>query len=167
MGQNAYNFAMSSTTHRPLSAVTVAGIIVRDQRFLMVEELIEGQMKLNQPAGHVEPGESLIEATRREVREETRYTFHPEALLGIYHNNLSTGNRIMRVAIIGRVDGAPDPTLTLDPDIHATHWLTVEEIMNRKSTWRSPFVALCIQDFLQGKRFDLDVLHSITGHEAI
>lgn len=156
---------MNPITHRPLSAITVAGIIYHQQRFLLVEELIDGQIKLNQPAGHVEPGENLIEAAQREVLEETRYPFHPEALLGIYHNNPATGHRIMRIAIIGSVDPAPDISLTLDAAILSTQWLTLDEISARKADLRSPFVTHCIHDFLQGKRFDLDVLYSLTGIE--
>ncbi|MBD3817009.1 MAG: NUDIX hydrolase [Halothiobacillus sp.] len=156
---------MNPITHRPLSAITVAGIIFREQRFLLVEELIEGEIKLNQPAGHVEPGESLVEAAKREVLEETRYHFSPEALLGIYHSNPACGPRIMRVAIIGSVDPAPDPSLTLDAGIISTQWLSADEISARREDLRSPFVTRCIDDFLQGNRFDLDVLHSFTGIE--
>jgi len=156
---------MNPITHRPLSAITVAGIIFHEQRFLLVEELIEGQIKLNQPAGHVEPGENLIEAVKREVLEETRHHFHPEALLGIYHNNPVTGHRIMRVAIIGSVDPVPDTSLTLDAAILSTQWLTPDEITARKADLRSPFVTHCIHDFLEGKRFDLDVLYSLIGIE--
>lgn len=156
---------MNPITHRPLSAITVAGIIYREQRFLLVEELIEGQIKINQPAGHVEPGEDLIEAVKREVLEETRHRFYPEALLGIYHSNPATGHRIMRVAIIGNVDSTPDETLTLDAAILSTQWLTADEITARQAELRSPFVTRCIHDFHQGKRFDLAALHSLTGLE--
>lgn len=153
---------MNPITHRPLSAITVAGIIFYKQRFLLVEELIEGQIKLNQPAGHVEPGESLVEAAKREVLEETRYHFRPEALLGIYHSNPACGPRIMRVAIIGSVDPAPDLSLALDAAIYSIQWLTVDEISTRQADLRSPFVLRCIQDFQQGQRFDLAALHSFT-----
>jgi len=156
---------MNPITHRPLSAITVAGIIYREQRFLLVEELIEGQIKLNQPAGHVEPGENLIEAAKREVLEETRHHFHPEALLGVYHNNPAAGHRILRIALIGSVDSTPDLSLTLDAAIHSVQWLTSDEISARQADLRSPFVTRCIHDFQQGKRFDLDALHSLTGLE--
>ncbi|OZB37138.1 MAG: hypothetical protein B7X35_05245 [Halothiobacillus sp. 14-56-357] len=154
---------MNPITHRPLSAITVAGIIFREERFLLVKELIEGQIKLNQPAGHVEPGESLIEAVKREVLEETRYHFHPEALLGVYHHNPAAGHRIMRIAIIGSVDPSPDLSLPLDAAIHSTEWRTAEEIIARQAELRSPFVLSCIEDFQQGQCFDLAVLHSLTG----
>ena len=154
---------MNSPILRPLSAITVAGIIFHEQRFLLVEERIEGQIKLNQPAGHVEPGETLIEAARREVWEETCYRFHPEALLGIYHSNPASGHRVMRVAIIGRVDPSPDRSVRLDPAIHSIQWLTADEIRARQADLRSPFVMRCIEAFQQGKRFDLDALHSLTG----
>jgi len=157
---------MNPITPRPLSAITVAGIIFHEQRFLLVEELIEGHIKLNQPAGHVEPGENLIEAVKREVLEETCHHFQPEALLGIYHNNPTAGHRIMRVAVIGSVDPDPDPGCTLDEAILSTQWLTPDEITVRQDALRSPFVSLCIRDFMQGKYFDLNVLHSLTGLEA-
>lgn len=154
---------MNPITHRPLSAITVAGIIFREERFLLVKELIDGQIKLNQPAGHVEPGESLIEAVKREVLEETQHHFHPEALLGVYHHNPATGHRIMRVAIIGSVDPSPDLSLPLDAAIQSTEWLTKEEISARQADLRSPFVLRCIEDFQQGQCFDLAALHSLTG----
>lgn len=156
---------MNPTTQRPLSAITVAGIIFHEQRFLLVEERIEGRIKLNQPAGHVEPGETLIEAAKREVREETRHHFQPESVLGVYHSNPVAGHRVMRVAIIGRIDPKPAPSSTLDAAILSTQWLTADEIFARKTQLRSPFVWRCIRDFLDAKRFDLDVLHSLTGIE--
>ncbi len=153
---------MNVQPERPLSAITVAGIVYRNHQFLMVEERIAHQNKLNQPAGHVEPGESLLCAVQREVLEETRYRFHPEAVLGIYHNNPPDGRRILRVAIIGAVEPEPDQA-ALDTGILAVHWLSPDEIAARQSELRSPFVARCIQDYLRGQRFDLALLHSITG----
>ncbi|MHB8920137.1 MAG: NUDIX domain-containing protein [Halothiobacillus sp.] len=153
---------MNPLPERPLSAITVAGIVYRDHQFLMVEELIAGHNKLNQPAGHVEPGESLIDAVVREVLEETRYRFHPEALLGIYHSNPLEGHRILRVAIIGSVDAEPDHD-PLDRGILAVHWLDNQTIETQRTSLRSPFVTLCVQDYLRGQRFDLATLHSLTG----
>ncbi|ANJ67158.1 hypothetical protein A9404_06965 [Halothiobacillus diazotrophicus] len=155
------NTPTPAASHRPLSAVTVAGMIWHEQRFLMVEERIDGRVRLNQPAGHVEPGETLIEAVIREVREETRHAFHPEALLGIYHSNPSEGARILRVAICGHVDPEPDSG-ALDPDILAARFFTHDEIRARRADLRSPFVERCIDDFLAGQRFPLSVLNAFT-----
>jgi 8-oxo-dGTP pyrophosphatase MutT (NUDIX family) len=153
---------MNAQPERPLSAITVAGIVYRNRQFLMVEERIANENKLNQPAGHVEPGESLLCAVQREVLEETRYRFHPESVLGIYHSNPPAGRRILRVAIIGRVEPEPDQA-ALDTGILAVHWLTPEMIAARQNEMRSPFVTRCIQDYLRGQRFDLALLQSITG----
>lgn len=157
----AYNSRMNHASHRPLSAITVAAMIWHDQRFLMVEERIDGFIRLNQPAGHVEPGETLLEAVVREVREETRYTFHPKTLLGIYHSNPSEGPRILRVAICGSVDPEPDQA-PLDPDILAASFFSIDEIQARGADLRSPFVQRCIDDFLNGQRFPLAVLNTLT-----
>ncbi len=153
---------MNTHLERPLSAITVAGIVYRDHQFLMVEECIAGQIKLNQPAGHVEPGEHLLDAAAREVLEETRYKFQPEAVLGIYHSNPAEGRRIMRVAIIGSVAAKPDAA-PLDEGIKAVHWLSTAQIAARHGQLRSPFVNRCIEDYLRGQRFDLSLLHSLTG----
>jgi phosphatase NudJ len=150
---------MNHASHRPLSAITVAAMIWHDQRFLMVEEQIDGHVRLNQPAGHVEPGETLLEAVVREVREETRYTFHPKTLLGIYHSNPSEGPRILRVAICGMVE--PD-CAPLDPDILTAGFFSTDEIRARRADLRSPFVQRCIDDFLNGQRFPLAVLNTLT-----
>lgn len=153
---------MNAQTERPLSAITVAGIVYRNHQFLMVEERIANLNKLNQPAGHVEPGESILSAVQREVLEETRYGFHPESVLGIYHSNPPDGRRILRIAIIGSVESEPDQA-PLDRGIIAVHWLTAHAIAARHSELRSPFVTQCIHDYLHGQRFDLALLHSITG----
>lgn len=153
-----------NTPDRPLSAITVAGIISRAGHFLLVEEWVRGARWFNQPAGHVEPGESLIDAVIREVLEETRRPFTPEALLGIYHQNAATGRRILRVAIIGSVGEADD--LPLDDGILGTHWLTPAELDQPNHPPRSPFVRRCIDDFLAGQRHDLSLLHSLLDASA-
>lgn len=158
---SAYNSRMNIPTQRPLAAITVAAMIWQDQRFLMVEERIDGRIRLNQPAGHVEPGETLIEAVVREVREETRFAFRPEHLLGIYHSNPGDGPRILRVAICGSVDPEPDQA-PLDPDILSAGFIGTDEIRARRTDLRSPFVERCIDDFLNGQRFPLAALHTLT-----
>jgi len=153
----SYNAGMN----RPLSAITVAGIIHRDDRFLMVEERIDGALLINQPAGHVEPGETILEAAIREVREETRYHFVPEALLGVYHANPTDGRRYLRVAVIGDVVGEPDDE-PYDDGIVSARFMSREEInADYADRHRSDFVAGNIADYLAGQRFPLDILHTL------
>jgi len=145
---------------RPLVSLTVAGIACRDDGYLVVEERVRGERMLNQPAGHVEPGESLIEAVIREVREETSYAFEPTELLGLYHDNPASGRRILRVAIIGEAGEAPDDG-PLDDGIIEARFMSREAIEASPLPHRSPFVTAAIHDFERGQRFPLDLLHSI------
>lgn len=158
---------MSNANHpiphsdRPLASVTVAGIVERDGSFLMVEERINGTLLINQPAGHVEPGETILEAVVREVLEETRYHFRPEALLGVYHANPPSGRRYLRIAIIGDVEGEPDGA-AYDDGIEVARFMMPDEIHGRYAgRHRSDFVASNIADHQRGQRFPLDVLHTL------
>ena len=150
---------MPASADRPLVSLTVAGIARRDEDYLIVEETIRGQRYLNQPAGHVEPGETLVEAVIREVREETRFAFAPTELLGLYHDNPDEGRRVLRVAIIGEIGEADDEPL--DEGILAAHFMNREAIERSALPHRSPFVTAAIRDFEQGRRYPLDLLHSI------
>ncbi|MFP4639006.1 MAG: NUDIX domain-containing protein [Guyparkeria sp.] len=149
-----------NTTERPLVGLTVAGIACREDHYLVVEESVRGERRLNQPAGHVEPGESLLEAVVREVREETRFAFEPQHLLGLYHDNPPAGRRILRVAIIGEIDGEPDEE-PLDDGIIEARFMTRRAIEASAVPHRSPFVVAAIRDFERGRRFPLDLIHSI------
>ncbi|MDG4867902.1 NUDIX domain-containing protein [Guyparkeria sp. 1SP6A2] len=151
---------MDHSNNRPLVSLTVAGIACRNDRYLVIEESIGGTRYINQPAGHVEPGESLIEAVVREVREETRYPFAPRHLLGLYHDNPAAGKRVLRVAIIGDIDGEPDD-LPLDDGIVEARFMDRQAIETSPIGLRSPFVTAAIRDFEQGCRYPLDLLHSI------
>ncbi len=151
---------MEHSTERPLVALTVAGIAHRDDEYLIVEEQIRGQRYLNQPAGHVEPGETLLEAVIREVREETRFAFEPTELLGLYHDNPHQGRRVLRVAIIGDIGDAPDDE-PLDEGILAAHFMSREAIERSALPHRSPFVTAAIRDFERGRRYPLDLLNSL------
>lgn len=151
---------MSRSADRPLVSLTVAGIACRGEEYLVVEERIRGQRYINQPAGHVEPGESLIQAVIREVREETRFAFEPRELLGLYHDNPDTGRRVLRVAIIGEIGETPDDE-PLDEGILAARFMSREALERSEIPHRSPFVTAAIRDFEQGKRYPLDLLHSI------
>lgn len=141
-------------------ALTVAAIIERQGRFLVVEEpdKATGLPVLNQPAGHVEPGESLLDAVRREVREETGLAFTPEAIVGLYPLRAANGSDYFRVCFTGTV---PDdvPALPEDPDILRCHWLTREELGT--ASLRSGWVLRCLDDTLAGRRFPLDLVAEI------
>ncbi len=136
--------------------VTVAAVIEREGRFLMVEERINGEIIYNQPAGHLEEGESLIDATVREVLEETACHFTPEALIGFYRwRNPANGVTFVRVALAGHCS-EPEPGRTLDKGIIAARWFTRAEIA--KLRVRSPMVTRCIDDYIAGVRAPLSLL---------
>ena len=137
--------------------VTVAAIIERSGRFLLVEERIRGRLVLNQPAGHLEDGEALLDAVIRETLEETAWQFTPEALLGIYQWRSARGHTTLRFAFTGSVHGY-DAARPLDPPIVTTHWLAREEIAQRAARLRTPLVLRCVEDYLAGRRLPLDVL---------
>lgn len=137
---------------------TVAAIVEHDGRFLMVEERIEGKHCYNQPAGHLDPDESLIDAVIRETREETAWHFTPEAVTGIYlWKQPASGQTFLRVSFCGKCSDH-HPTQPLDEGIIAAHWLTLDEIRDRHSQLRSPMVLQNIEDYLSGKRFPLEIL---------
>ena len=137
--------------------VTVAGILERDGRFLLVEEAVDGELVLNQPAGHLEPNESLIEACVREVLEESGHEFRPSALIGVYRwQRDSAEDTYLRFAFAGEVGDARDDPL--DIDVVRTLWLTAEEVRASTERHRSPLVLRCVEDFLAGRRLPLDVL---------
>jgi 8-oxo-dGTP pyrophosphatase MutT (NUDIX family) len=137
-------------------SVTVAAVIERDGRFLLVEERIDGRLVLNQPAGHLDPGESLVAACRREVLEETAHSFQPEGLVGVYRWHYAAKDvTFLRFCFLGKVLGSEKRPL--DKEIVAIHWLTADELQKRKAEHRSPLVQKCVDDFLAGKRIPLEV----------
>jgi len=141
--------------------VTVAAVIERDGHHLLVRETVQGQPRLNQPAGHLEPGESLVEAVVREVREETARPFTPTGLVGIYLWRAGPGHdTFLRVTFAGRVD-EPLPGLALDPDIDGTEWLGVAEIEARADECRSPLVLAAIRDHAAGSPYPLALLKTL------
>lgn len=141
--------------------VTVAAIVEREGRFLLVEEEIGGRRVLNQPAGHLEEGESLLEAVVRETLEETGWHFSPGALLGVYRW-LSRSNKrtYLRFAFTGDLL-RHEPERPLDVPIVRTLWMTQEEIVQCASRHRSPQVQRCVSDFLSGVRYPLESLRDI------
>ena len=143
-------------------SVTVAAVVERDGRYLLVEEHTVEGLRLNNPAGHLEPGESLVEAVVREALEETARSFVPEALVGVYLARLhraSTGEDIsyLRFAFCGTV-GEAAPGRALDQGIVRTLWLTPEEIEASRARHRSPLLWQCVADHRAGRRFALPLL---------
>jgi phosphatase NudJ len=142
--------------------VTVAAVIEQAGRYLLVEEETADGLRLNNPAGHLDPGESLVQAVCREVLEETACPFTPSQLVGVYLARLRrepTGEDVtyLRVAFAGTV-GAPLPGQALETGIVRTLWLTREEVEASTARHRSPLVARCIADHAAGRRFDLELL---------
>ena len=142
---------MSWTPH-----VTVATIIERNGKFLLVEERINNKVVFNQPAGHVEPNETLINAAVRETMEETGWTVVPMALLGFYtYTTQCKTKTFYRTTFIAEAKHF-NPEYRLDPDIIRTHWMSLDEIESRKSSLRSPIVLKCAEDYCAGRSLPLD-----------
>ena len=141
--------------------VTVAAICERDGKFLLVEERSKtsNALVLNQPAGHLDENETLLEAVIRETREESCCHFSPEAIIGLYRLVSDSGKTYIRYTFSGQV-GEPDAALSLDPNIIKTHWLTIEQI-KAADNLRSPLVINCIEDYLAGIRHPLSLLREI------
>jgi phosphatase NudJ len=145
-------------------SVTVAAIVERDGRFLLVEEETADGLKLNNPAGHLDPGESPIEGCAREAFEETGHQFHPTELLGIYMSRArpKTGGEdvtYLRLAFRGEL-GAHDAARPLDYGIVRIVWLTADEIRASAERHRSPLVLKCIEDYLAGTRYPLSAIYT-------
>ncbi|GAB7564525.1 NUDIX hydrolase [Methylobacillus methanolivorans] len=137
---------------------TVAAIVEQQGRFLLVEEETADGIRLNQPAGHVENGESLLEAAVREAREETAYRFTPQSLLGIYHwRHPLKDITYLRFAFIGQVDDH-QADLALDDGIIRALWMTADEIRATKAQHRSPQVLTCVEHYLAGQHFPLNAI---------
>lgn len=143
-------------------SVTVAAILEKDGRFLFVEELQDGRRVLNQPAGHLDPGETLVAACAREVMEETAHRFEPAALVGIYRWVYPPADvTFLRFCFSGRVLGTE--MRPLDKEIVALHWLSPAELKARSAMHRSPLVQQCLDDHLAGRKFSLDLLSAAYG----
>jgi len=142
--------------------LTVAAVIERDGHFLMVEEAADGQTVINQPAGHVEKDEYIPDAVIREVQEETAWQFAPEHIVGIYQwRKPGTGPSFLRVCFSGNVANH-DPAQELDEGILAARWLSYDELCALPGTsLRSPLVLRCIDDYLSGNRYPMDVIHEM------
>lgn len=138
--------------------VTVAAVIERDGKFLLVEEQTDDGIRFNQPAGHLECGESLTAAVIREALEETAYDFVPTSLVGIYHwRNMDRDLTYLRFAFAGEIAGH-QPLRALDDGIIAAHWLAIDDVRALETRHRSPMIMRCIDDWLAGKRYPLDLV---------
>ena len=145
-------------THRWKPSVTVAAIIERNGRFLLVEEETVDGLRFNQPAGHLESGESLLCAVAREAMEETAHSFTPEYLVGVYLWPRPQGDvTCLRFAFAGQA-GKNDPARALDVGIVRAVWMTLEEIRATRARHRSPLVLQCVEDWLAGQRYGLELL---------
>ena len=139
--------------------VTVAAVIERDGKFLLVEEETSQGVRFNQPAGHLEAGESLPAAVAREVLEESAYHFIPQHLLGVYHwHSADSDTTYLRFAFTGAITGH-DPGRPLDTGILQAVWLSPGEIRATLERHRSPLVSRCVEDYLAGKRYPLELLN--------
>lgn len=138
--------------------VTVAAVVHRDGKFLLVEEETEAGLAFNQPAGHLEQGEALIDAVVRETLEETAYHFRPTHLVGVYNwQHPLKDVTYLRFAFAGELRGY-DAGRQLDDGIVGARWLTLDEIRATQERHRSPLILRCCEDWLAGKRYPLDLL---------
>jgi 8-oxo-dGTP pyrophosphatase MutT (NUDIX family) len=141
--------------------VTVAAVIEQDGRFLLVQERESGRTVLNQPAGHLEDGESLVTAVIRETLEETAWHFQPEAVIGIYRwRHPAKSTTYLRVTFAGP-GLSHDIHRPLDEAIEDTLWLSIGEIRRESEMLRSPLVLKSIEDYLAGVRYPLSVLADV------
>lgn len=138
--------------------LTVAAVIERDGCFLCVEERVDGKRVINQPAGHVDDAESLVEAVVRETLEETGWTFEPDYLVGLYRwRHPGNGDTFIRAAFGGTLGDHAHPRPP-DESILETHWLTRGELGNGAWSLRSPLVLRCIDDYVADRRYPLGLL---------
>jgi len=146
--------------------VTVAAIIEREKRFLLVEEETSNGIAFNQPAGHLEAGESLIQAAVREVQEETAWHFTPEYLTSIqlWRRNPDFPS-FLRVCFVGQCSNHQEEQ-ALDEGIIATHWLTRDEIAAKKDQLRSNLVLTSIDQYLSGEHYPLSLLKTFLDQES-
>jgi len=143
--------------------VTVAAVTERDGQFLLVEERASGRIVINQPAGHLEPGETFVDAVIRETLEETAWHFRPEAVVGVYvwqPEHLS--RTFLRVAFSGVLE-SHDAGRPLDHGIVRTRWCVRDQLIAQQAKLRSPLVLRCIDDYLAGARYPIELISHLVG----
>ncbi|RVU31054.1 NUDIX hydrolase [Neptunomonas marina] len=139
---------------------TVAVIVEQNEKYLMVEEIDNGEHRFNQPAGHLEDGETIHQGAIRETLEETGYNVQLTGVIGLYAASAANGTTYHRVCYCADIKD-PIPSTELDADIVAVHWLTYEEIKEREAQLRSPMVLACIEDYRDNRRFPLDLIRQL------
>lgn len=146
--------------------MTVAAVIEQDGRFLLVEEQTPEGLRLNNPAGHLDPGESPAQGCSREVLEETAYAFTPGFLVGLYLSRQLRPRAdaledvtYLRFAYAGTL-GAFDAQRPLDAGIVRTVWLTTDELRASRDRHRSPLLLQCVEDYLRGQRYPLELVYA-------
>ena len=148
-------------------SVTVAAVIERDGKFLLIEEHTAEGLRLNNPAGHLDPGESPAQGCARETLEETAHPFIPTALVGIYLSRFQRTDEqggaqdisYLRFAFCGEI-GEPEPGRALDTGIVRTLWMSPQEVRDSRARHRSPLVLQCMEDYLAGQRHPLDLIYT-------
>ena len=160
---------MADPTPIPLQVwcphVTVACVVADGDRFLMVEEEVNGRLAYNQPAGHLDDRESLSTAAMRETLEETGWTVTLEHLIGIHQwRSTEHGDGVVRFSFAAQ-PVSHDPTRRLDDGIRRALWLTRDEIVALGDKLRSPLVLLSIDAWLAGQRYPLHLLHSLLAED--
>ena len=149
-------------------SVTVAAVIERDGRFLLVEEHTPEGLRLNNPAGHLDPGESPAEGCARETLEETTHSFRPTALVGVYLSRFQRADTqagtvqditYLRFAFCGEL-GEAQAGRALDAGIVRTLWMSPDEIRASRAQHRSPLLLQCMEDYLAGQRHSLDLIYT-------
>ncbi len=154
-------------TERWKPSATVAAIIEQQGKFLLVEEHTPEGLRLNNPAGHLDEGESLLHGCAREALEETMHLFTPEYLVGVYMSRFqrpaTAGQEAQDVTYLrfafGGTLGALQAGRSLDAGIVRTLWLSADEIRASAPLHRSPLVGRCMEDYLLGQRFPLALIH--------
>lgn len=139
--------------------ITVATIVERDGKFLMVRENIDGELRYNQPAGHVEAGELLSQAAFRETLEETAWQVEINAFVGVFIFQAGIQGPIYHRYCFAGNPKSHDKVQRLDTDIYDIQWLTIDEIKAVKNQHRSPIVLPCLTQYLAGKRLPLDIIY--------
>lgn len=150
-------------TERYKPNVTIACILHHQGKFVMVEESIDGQVRYNQPAGHLEAKETITQACIREVKEETGLDITPDGLIGIYQFQAREDLAFVRFTFFAELN-SEQKLMPQDPQINAAHWHSLKEIQSLSGQLRSPLVLKTLKDYLNGKRYPLALLQ---GHNSI